>query len=244
MDFGKTSRRELQHDVQELIARHAELIDDDRLEEWPDLFVEDCVYKVIPRENEGPSQAGASRMEARKRHSLLYSIAGSNDDARDKQVYESVRTFNTGFHLQDASLFKGRAEFADGVTLVILSVFPSVALQQIQNTLAVRQIATHGPGAFEPVWTQFGYADDDDEEMQAIRVKQSNLIGPAGLISMEDGEAVEIVQNAVVLAQDQTSYIAMSGGGAKDADHPVTEGDTIGFWQNYERLVGFEGAAG
>ena len=31
--------------------RYARLLDDDRLEEWPDLFVERGVYKVIPREN-------------------------------------------------------------------------------------------------------------------------------------------------------------------------------------------------
>jgi anthranilate 1,2-dioxygenase small subunit len=37
--------------VMDLQAAHAELIDDDRLEEWPDLFVEDCIYKVISREN-------------------------------------------------------------------------------------------------------------------------------------------------------------------------------------------------
>lgn len=189
------------------------------------------------------SQKGASRMDASKRHSLLYSIAGSNDASRDKQVYEGVRAFNADFQLQDPSLLKGRAEFPDGITLVILSIFPNVVLQQIQNTLAVRQIVTQGPGAFELVWTQFGYADDC-EEMQAIRLKQSNLIGPAGVISMEDGEAVEIVQDAVVRAQDQTSYIAMGGGGADDADHLVTEGAIIGFWQNYERLVGFDGAAG
>lgn len=52
MDIEKASQRDLQHDVQELIARHAELIDDDRLEEWLELFIEDCVYKVISRENE------------------------------------------------------------------------------------------------------------------------------------------------------------------------------------------------
>jgi anthranilate 1,2-dioxygenase small subunit len=31
--------------------RYARLLDDDRLEEWPNLFVERGVYKVIPREN-------------------------------------------------------------------------------------------------------------------------------------------------------------------------------------------------
>jgi anthranilate 1,2-dioxygenase small subunit len=33
--------------------RYAQILDDDRLEEWPDLFVDDGVYKVIPRENRG-----------------------------------------------------------------------------------------------------------------------------------------------------------------------------------------------
>jgi anthranilate 1,2-dioxygenase small subunit len=37
--------------VQALEYRYARLLDDDRLEEWPDLFVERGVYKVIPREN-------------------------------------------------------------------------------------------------------------------------------------------------------------------------------------------------
>jgi len=31
--------------------RYARVLDDDRLEEWPDLFTERGVYKVIPREN-------------------------------------------------------------------------------------------------------------------------------------------------------------------------------------------------
>jgi anthranilate 1,2-dioxygenase small subunit len=31
--------------------RHARVLDDDRLEEWPALFTERGVYKVIPREN-------------------------------------------------------------------------------------------------------------------------------------------------------------------------------------------------
>jgi anthranilate 1,2-dioxygenase large subunit len=184
------------------------------------------------------TQTGKSVMDASKRHSLLYSIAASNDDAADKQAYGDSRTFDAEFKLQDASLLKGRQEFDDGVTLVILAVFPNLVLQQIQNTLAVRQIVTKGADAFELVWTHFGYTDDD-AEMQAIRLKQANLIGPAGLISMEDGEAVEIVQNAIVGEHQATSYVAMGGGRAEDADHLVTEGAIIGFWENYEKLVGY-----
>lgn len=185
------------------------------------------------------TQTGKSVMDEKKRHSLLYSIAASNDDAADKEAYGDSRTFDTGFSLQDMSLLKGRQEFDDGITLVILAVFPNLVLQQIQNTLAVRQSVTYGPDEFELVWTHFGY-EDDDEEMQAIRLKQANLIGPSGLISMEDGEAVEIVQNAVVGENEDASYIAMGGGEAKDTDHLVTEGTIIGFWDNYREMVGYD----
>lgn len=32
-------------------VRYGHLIDDDKLEQWPDLFTEDCLYQVIGREN-------------------------------------------------------------------------------------------------------------------------------------------------------------------------------------------------
>jgi anthranilate 1,2-dioxygenase small subunit len=51
MQFDTISQIELCREVQDLLARHIELIDDDRLEEWPDLFTRECVYKIIPREN-------------------------------------------------------------------------------------------------------------------------------------------------------------------------------------------------
>ena len=37
--------------IRALEYRYARLLDEDRLEEWPQLFVERGVYKVIPREN-------------------------------------------------------------------------------------------------------------------------------------------------------------------------------------------------
>jgi anthranilate 1,2-dioxygenase small subunit len=38
-------------EIMDLLATYVEVIDDDRLEEWPQLFVEDCLYKIVPREN-------------------------------------------------------------------------------------------------------------------------------------------------------------------------------------------------
>jgi len=37
--------------IDDLISDYAEFIDSDRLEDWLDFFVEDCIYKIIPKEN-------------------------------------------------------------------------------------------------------------------------------------------------------------------------------------------------
>jgi anthranilate 1,2-dioxygenase large subunit len=183
------------------------------------------------------SQTGECLMDDHHRHSMLYAKAASSSAAADSEIFKDVRSYDENFKLADPSVLAGRPEFDDGITLVIMSLFPNLVIQQIANTLAVRQTVTDGPNGFELVWTHFGYADDDSE-MRAIRIKQSNLIGPAGYVSMEDGEAVEIVQKAVRRERGQTSYIAMGGGKAEDAAHLVTESAIIGFWENYKSVLG------
>jgi anthranilate 1,2-dioxygenase small subunit len=42
---------ELAARVDDLIARYAECIDEERYHDWPGLFVETCIYKVISRDN-------------------------------------------------------------------------------------------------------------------------------------------------------------------------------------------------
>ena len=44
-------KKEITEKATDLIHSYVRCIDDDRLEEWPDMFTEDCVYKIIPREN-------------------------------------------------------------------------------------------------------------------------------------------------------------------------------------------------
>ena len=38
-------------DIRDFYDAYFETLDDGRLEEWPDFFVEDCLYRIIPREN-------------------------------------------------------------------------------------------------------------------------------------------------------------------------------------------------
>jgi anthranilate 1,2-dioxygenase small subunit len=42
----------LRLEMQDLQDRYIAAIDEDRLEDWPAFFVEDCLYEIVPRENE------------------------------------------------------------------------------------------------------------------------------------------------------------------------------------------------
>jgi anthranilate 1,2-dioxygenase small subunit len=46
-----TSEMLLRLEMQEFQDRYVAAIDEDRLEDWPKFFVEDCVYEIIPNEN-------------------------------------------------------------------------------------------------------------------------------------------------------------------------------------------------
>lgn len=41
----------LHYELQNLQNRYIETLDADQLEAWPDMFVEDCLYEIIPKEN-------------------------------------------------------------------------------------------------------------------------------------------------------------------------------------------------
>lgn len=45
------NEQEAERRIRALIYDYAHCIDDDRLEEWPDFFTEDCIYQVISRED-------------------------------------------------------------------------------------------------------------------------------------------------------------------------------------------------
>ena len=129
-------------------------------------------------------------------------------------------------------------EFGDHIQLQILSVFPGFILQQIHNCLAVRQVIPRGVGKMDLVWTYFGF-EDDTPEMNRRRLKQQNLVGPAGFISMEDGCVGGFVQRGTLAAADQVSVIQMGGSTAESQETRATESSVRGFWKAYRRHMGY-----
>ena len=51
MSTAQMADRDTYDRIAELEYAYAACLDDDRLESWPDFFVEDCVYDITTREN-------------------------------------------------------------------------------------------------------------------------------------------------------------------------------------------------
>jgi anthranilate 1,2-dioxygenase large subunit/terephthalate 1,2-dioxygenase oxygenase component alpha subunit len=168
-----------------------------------------------------------------------YTIAipeGANATAYKEQ---QIRTDQEGrFALADPSVLDSVEEFGDHIQLQILSVFPAFVLQQIYNCLAVRQVVPRGLDKMDLVWTYFGFADDTPD-MNRRRLKQQNLVGPAGFISMEDGCVGGFVQRGTAAAEDRVSVIEMGGSTTESQATRATEASVRGFWKAYRRHMGY-----
>nr|ART37667.1 E2 [uncultured bacterium] len=170
-------------------------------------------------------------------HSILRAWKIENEDIGEYKTGK-IRSYDQGVTLADPTLLDVQQELEPVFTNHIQSLFPSMVLQQIHNTLAVRQIVPKSVDAFELVFHFFGYADDTPE-LRAMRLKQANLVGPAGYISMEDGEATQLVQQGIVGAADQHAYDALGGRGMDNTESLVDEALIRAFWRGYRGLMGF-----
>jgi anthranilate 1,2-dioxygenase large subunit len=115
-----------------------------------------------------------------------YSYAKLDYAAEDADYEAEKLRADSEFRLQDRSVVESVDEYGDGVSVQILTVFPGMVLQQVRNTIAVRVVRPRGVDKCELEWIHLGF-DTDDESMTERRLRQGNLIGAAGYISMEDG---------------------------------------------------------
>jgi anthranilate 1,2-dioxygenase large subunit len=76
--------------------------------------------------------------------------------------------------------------------------------------------------------------------MTQDKMLTANFIGPAGYISLEDGEALRLVQQGIRHRQPGGSEVLEMGGvGAiEDTDYLSQEISIRGFWSHYHRTIG------
>jgi anthranilate 1,2-dioxygenase large subunit/terephthalate 1,2-dioxygenase oxygenase component alpha subunit len=148
-----------------------------------------------------------------------------------------LRSENEDLALNDKSLVQFEDEFRDGCSLQILTVFPGFVLQQIQNALAVRQVLPKGLNSTALNWTYIGFVDDT-AGLRRARLRQGNLAGPAGYVSMEDGAVGGFVQRGIATAGGEQAVVEMGGSGTSNEGTRATEASVRGFWKAYRAHMG------
>jgi salicylate 5-hydroxylase large subunit len=179
-------------------------------------------------------QPSEVKLDPTGRHAALISRRGAQQ-ASDGTA--EMKSFLADFALKDPRLLQPVKEFPGEATVVMQTIWPNLIVQQQSNTLATRQLVTRGPSAFDLVWTFFGYASDDDE-MTARRLRQANLMGPAGLVSVDDSEMMEFSQTGVTEYPDDAAVLELGGSDVADAPHMITETAIRGFYRYYREVMG------
>ena len=77
----------------------------------------------------------------------------------------------------------------------------------------------------------------DTPEQAERRLLQSNLVGPAGLVSMEDGMIGSWVQRTIAQDPEETAVLEMGGREVTRQGSRVSEASVRGFWQAYRTLM-------
>lgn len=181
------------------------------------------------------SQEGGVIVSETGAHHVSYSKV--DEDGFDGYKDQGLRSDQSGYQLKDPSLLQGFKEFDDGITLQILSVFPGFVLQQIQNCLAIRQVLPRGIDKTDLNWTYIGYVSDTPAQRE-VRLKQANLIGAAGFVSMEDGAVGGFVQRGIAGTRAEQAVLEMGGDSTASSSSRATEAAVRGFWKQYRVLMG------
>jgi salicylate 5-hydroxylase large subunit len=147
-----------------------------------------------------------------------------------------MASFKQTLELRDPKLLDIVKEFPDDATVVMQTLWPNLIVQQQANTLATRQIIPKGPSTFDLVWTFFAYADDDAAMLER-RLRHANLMGPAGFVSIDDSEVMDLAQRGIRAAGDGAALALMGGRGVEDQDHIVTEVAIRAFYTHYRRVM-------
>jgi salicylate 5-hydroxylase large subunit len=181
-------------------------------------------------------------MDAKHRHACMIS---RRNDGGAGAVTQGVTSFKEGMQLGDKALLDivpepwwgiGSASGA-GPTVVMMTLFPSLIIQQQVNSLSTRHIQPVEPGVFDFVWTHFGF-EDDTPEMTERRLRQANLFGPAGFVSADDGEVIEFVQQAYAANQQARTISEQDGTGVANVGHNVTETLIRGMYTYWRAQMG------
>lgn len=173
-------------------------------------------------------------MDSAGRHACMISRRNSGGQG---EVTQGVSSFKEQMKLNDDRVLDIVPEdFWNGPTVVMTTIFPSVIVQQQVNSLSTRHIVPRGVGTFDFVWTHFGFSDDSPD-MTRRRLRQANLFGPAGYVSADDGEVIELAQRGMAPHEGATTISEQDGRDVRNTEHMVTETLIRGMYRYYRQVM-------
>jgi salicylate 5-hydroxylase large subunit len=171
--------------------------------------------------------------DATGRHAAAVSWRG---EQKKTDANADIKSLQEHLKLHGSTMLQPVREF-EQYTLAMLTIWPNLIVQQQSNTLAMRQLIPKGPGAYELAWTFFGY-DTDDEEMVKRRLRQANLMGPGGYVSVDDSEVLKFVADGTRLSPELEGFVELGGAGwQQEEDHSVTESPIRAFYDHYRKVM-------
>jgi phenylpropionate dioxygenase-like ring-hydroxylating dioxygenase large terminal subunit len=145
--------------------------------------------------------------DATGRHGVMCS-AKSDASKISADTKAEMRAYKEGMSLADPRIMDFIDEFDSPWSVTMATIWPNMIVQREMNTLGIRQLVPTGPNEFIMKWTMFGF-EGDSEDMTRHRLRQGNLMGPAGFLGLEDNEAIKFVQDGMLRVPDGEHLVAL-----------------------------------
>lgn len=158
--------------------------------------------------------------DATGRHGVMCSAKADPAKTVSGDAKKEMRAFKEGMTLKEPRFMDFVEEFDSPWSVTMATIWPNLIVQREMNTLGIRQIVPTGPHEFIMKWTMFGF-EDDNEEMVRHRLRQGNLMGPAGFLGLEDNEAIKFVQDGMLRVPDGRHLVKL------DPDTPYGTSETL-----------------
>ena len=170
------------------------------------------------------------------RHGTMGSAKGEEGAKVEASAKGEMRSYTEAMKLNDGRLLDYVKEFTSPWSVTMQTIWPNLIVQRELNTLGTRQIVPHGPNEFTMIWTMFGYEGDSDE-MRRHRLRQGNLMGPAGFLGLEDNEAMKFVQDGVRKSQDGAGVLELGGREEGTSATLITEAAIRSMYRHWREVM-------
>lgn len=159
----------------------------------------------------------------------IYATVADDDKAQ-------MRSFSDNLRLRDERFLDYVREFKSPWSANMMTMWPNLIVQRQMNTMGVRQIIPNGPNSMVMQWTMFGY-EDDTPEMTRHRLRQGNLMGPAGFLGLEDNEALKFVQEGLRNSSTDNNVVKLDAGHQGTARNLISESCIRSLYQYYRDVM-------